>query len=113
MANNILVTTTDALAGYRIVEYKDVVSANIVNGSNFFADWKASITDIFGGQSGTYRRKLHKIYEEALRRLKEEAADRGANAIVGLKVDFGEVSGKDVQMFMVSAVGTAVRIERE
>ena len=107
---NILVTTTDTISGYRIAEYCDVVSANIVNGSSFFSDWKASITDIFGGQSGTYQRKLHKIYEEALRRLKDEAAERGANAIVGLKVDFGEVSGKDVQMFMVSAVGTAVVI---
>ncbi|MBR7183743.1 MAG: heavy metal-binding domain-containing protein [Alistipes sp.] len=105
-----LVSTTNSLEGYKIVEYIDIVSTNVVNGSSFFSDWKASLTDIFGGRSGTYQRKLRKIYEEAIEELSEEAISLGANAVVGLKVDYGEISGKDTQMFMISAVGTAVKV---
>lgn len=107
-----IVTTTNTLEGYRITDYKGVVSANVVHGTGFFSDWKASITDIFGGSSGTYERKLHAIYEKVLAQLMQEARAKGANAIVGLKVDYGEVSGKNVQMFMASAIGTAVLIDK-
>ena len=112
MTNGIIVTTTNSIEGCRIVDYVDVVSTNIVNGTGLFSDWKASFTDIFGGSSATYQNKLRKIYDKAIAELTIEARKRGANAIVGLKVDYGEVSGKGMQMFMVSAIGTAVRIEK-
>ena len=110
--NRIIVSTTNNLEGYRIIEYIDIVSTNVVNGTGIFSDWKASLTDIFGGRSGTYQRKLRKIYEDAIDELIDEATSKGANAIVGLKADYGEISGKDTQMFMISAVGTAVRVEK-
>ncbi|MBQ7856583.1 MAG: YbjQ family protein [Alistipes sp.] len=112
MTNNVVITTTNSIEGYRIVNYIDIVSTNVVHGTGFFSDWKASYTDFFGGASGTYQRKLNKIYEKALDQISLEAKAKGANAIVGLKLDYGEVSGKGVQMFMVSAVGTEVLIER-
>ncbi len=107
-----IITTTNNIEGARIVEYLDLVSVNVVIGTNFFSDWMASVTDIFGGKSSTYQRKLDDVYEEALKRMEKRATKLGADAVVGLKMDFGEVSGKEKSMFMVSAIGTAVKIAR-
>lgn len=107
-----IITTTSNIEGARIVEYLDLVSVNVVIGTNFFSDWMASVTDIFGGKSSTYQRKLDDVYEEALKRMEKKATKLGADAVVGLKMDFGEVSGKEKSMFMVSAIGTAVKIAR-
>ena len=107
-----IITTTSNVEGTRIDEYLQLVSVNVVIGTNIFSDWFASITDVFGGKSRTYQRKLDDVYEEALKRVREKAEKLGADAVVGLKMDFGEVSGKDKSMFMVSAVGTAVRLRR-
>ncbi len=107
-----IVTTTSSVEGARITEYIDLVSVNVVIGSNFLSDWKASVTDIFGGRSGTYQRKLDDAYEAALKQIKRRAEKLGADAIVGMKMDFGEVSGKEKSMFMVSAVGTAVKLSK-
>lgn len=108
-SKNILVTTTNTLESYKIQKYLGIVSTNVVNGTGIFSDFKASLTDIFGGRSGTYQRKLRKMYQEAIDELSEEAIALGADAIVGLKIDYSEISGKDTQMFMISAVGTAVK----
>ncbi len=107
-----IVTTTSSVEGARIVEYLGLVSVNVVIGSNFLSDWKASVTDIFGGRSGTYQRKLDDAYEAALKQIQKRADKMGADAIVGIKMDFGEVSGKEKSMFMVSAVGTAVKLSK-
>ena len=107
-----IVTTTSSVEGARITEYIDLVSVNVVIGSNFLSDWKASVTDIFGGRSGTYQRKLDDAYEAALKQIKRRAEKLGADAIVGMKMDFGEVSGKEKSMFMVSAVGTAIKLSK-
>ncbi len=107
-----IVTTTSNVEGARITEYIDLVSVNVVIGSNFLSDWKASVTDVFGGRSGTYQRKLDDAYEAALKQIKKRADKLGADAIVGMKMDFGEVSGKEKSMFMVSAVGTAVKLSK-
>ncbi len=109
-SRNILVTTTNSVDGYVVQEYLGIVSTNVVNGTGIFSDFKASLTDIFGGRSGTYQRKLRKMYQEAIEELSEEAISMGADAIVGLKIDYSEISGKDTQMFMISAVGTAVKM---
>ncbi len=107
-----IITTTSNIDGAHIEEYLQLVSANVVIGTNIFSDWFASVTDIFGGKSRTYQRKLDDLYAEALKRVEERAAKLGADAVVGLKMDFGEVSGKEKSMFMVSAVGTAVKLRR-
>lgn len=107
-----IITTTSNVEGAHIEEYLQLVSVNVVIGTNFFSDWMASITDIFGGQSSTYQRKLDSVYEEAIKQMEKKASKLGADAVVGLKMDFGEVSGKEKSMFMVSAVGTAVKLRR-
>ena len=82
---------------------------NVVIGTNVFSDLFASFTDFFGGRSGTYRDGLERIYNEAIKELKEKAIYLGANAIIGLSIDFDEIFGKDKSMFMVAATGTAVK----
>jgi len=106
--SNILVTTTNSIEGIAVAKYIKPVTAHIVAGTNFFSDLFAGFTDIFGGRSKTYQRQLSTIYQEAIDALKVSAFEVGANAILGLKVDLDEISGKGKSMFMITAVGTAV-----
>jgi len=111
--NSIIITTTNNIEGYNITKYYSPISANVVTGANIFSDISASLTDFFGGNSGTYEKKLQEMYVEVVDKLKIRAEDVGANSIVGLKVDFGEISGKGNQMFMLSAVGTPTVADRD
>lgn len=106
-----IVVTTNTIEGGKISRYIDAVCANTVVGTNVFSDFAASFTDFFGGRSGTYKRKMEAIYEEARKELEEKAERMGANAIVGFRVDFDEISGKDKSMFMVSVSGTACVVD--
>lgn len=108
----ILTTTTDTING-KILKYIDLVSTNIVLGTNLFSDFKASLTDIFGGQSKTYQKKMQEIYKIAIDDLQHKAISLGANAVIGVKIDFDEISGKNMSMFMMSAIGTAVIVEAD
>lgn len=110
MRKDILISTTNTLENIVIEQYIETISTNVVIGANFFSDFKASFTDLFGGFSDSYQNKLEELYNVAIKNLQYKAGYIGANAIVGLKVDFDEISGKDKSMFMVSAVGTAVKI---
>lgn len=110
MKNNILITTTNSVENASIEKYIELISSNVVIGANFFSDFAASFTDFFGGFSGTYQNKLQKLYTAVIEELKHKALNVGANAVVGLKIDFDEISGKGKSMFMVTAVGTAVKI---
>lgn len=107
--SKMIVTTTNSLEGYTITEYFQPITANVVIGSNLFSDISASFTDLFGGRSGTYERKLQQIYQQAIANLKKTASSMGATCILGLKVDIDEISGKGSQMFMITAYGTPVR----
>jgi uncharacterized protein YbjQ (UPF0145 family) len=109
--NNILVTTTPNLEGFKIKQYFKPISAHVVAGTNFFSDFFASFSDVFGGRSGTYQKQLSSIYTEAIEILKNSAFELGANCIIGLKVDLDEISGKGKSMFMITATGTAVVID--
>jgi len=111
MNNQILITTTNTIENQEIESYIEIISTNVVIGTNFFSDFGASLTDLFGGFSGTYQNKLQKIYNIAIENLKKKAKRIGANAIIGLKIDFDEISGKGKSMFMISALGTAVYIK--
>lgn len=111
MKEKFIISTTNNIENGIIKQYIDVVCTNIVIGTNVFSDFAASFTDFFGGRSDSYKRKLERIYQESKKELQAKAAKIGANAIVGFQVDFDEISGKDKSMFMVSASGTACKIE--
>lgn len=102
-----LLTTTPTIEGSPIKEYKGLVTGETIIGANFLKDFKASITDIFGGRSGAYERTLQEAKDTALREMAERAMKLGANAIVGIDLDY-ETIGQSSSMLMVSCSGTAV-----
>jgi uncharacterized protein YbjQ (UPF0145 family) len=105
-----IVTTTPNIEGRRITKYCGVVAGEAILGANIFKDLFAGIRDLVGGRSGTYERELQRAREMAMREMEERARDMGANAIVGIDLDY-EVLGKENGMLMVSASGTAVVVE--
>ncbi|WP_457630477.1 YbjQ family protein [Oceanithermus sp.] len=105
-----ILTTTNTVEGHRIVEYRGIVHGETIVGANIFKDFMASVRDVFGGRSGAYEKELKNAREIALRELAEEAARLGANAVVGIDLDY-EVIGQS--MLMVTASGTAVITSQE
>ena len=105
-----LVTTTNTIEGRRIVEYKGLVAGEAILGANIFRDIFASIRDIVGGRSGSYEKVLHDARQTAIGELTDKAAALGANAVIGVDIDY-EAIGSNGSMLMVTAAGTAVRIE--
>ena len=103
-----IVTTTNTIEGHRIVAYRGIVVGEAIMGANVVRDFFASITDIVGGRSGVYESKMQDARDTALREIEQRAAALGANAVVGVDLDY-EVIGDS--MLMVSASGTAVVIE--
>ena len=103
-------TTTPSMEGRKIRRYCGVVAGEAVLGANVFKDMFASVRDIVGGRSGTYEKELRKARQIALDELSEQARELGANAVVGIDLDY-EVLGEKNGMLMVSASGTAVVIE--
>ena len=101
-----IVTTTPGIEGKSISAYHGVVVGEAILGANVFRDVFASITDIVGGRSGAYEQSLGEARETALRELEERAAAAGANAVVGVDLDYEVINS----MLMVSASGTAVTI---
>jgi uncharacterized protein YbjQ (UPF0145 family) len=106
---DLIISTSNTLDGYEIIRYLGIVNTHIVAGTGFFSDLAASFTDIFGGRSDTYQKQLQMINDEAIESLEMKAKRLGANAIIGISIDHDEISGKGMQMFMVSVYGTAVR----
>jgi len=104
------VTTTPSIEGRRIVRYLGVVAGEAIMGANVFKDLFAGVRDIVGGRSGTYERELQRAREIALEELEARARSLGANAVVGVDLDY-EVLGQGNSMLMVSASGTAVVVE--
>lgn len=111
MDNQFIISTTNNIEGGTVKKYIDMICTNIVIGTNVFSDFAASFTDFFGGRSNSYKKKLGIIYNEALKDLKSKAKELNANAIIGARVDFDEISGKDKSMFMVSISGTACVVD--
>jgi uncharacterized protein YbjQ (UPF0145 family) len=103
-----IVTTTDRVEGHPVTRYHGIVTGEAIMGANVVRDLFASITDIVGGRSGAYESKLKDARETALRELEERAHALGANAVIGVDLDY-EVVGNS--MLMVSASGTAVTID--
>ncbi len=104
-----ILSTTPTLEGRAIREYKGIVVGEAILGANVFRDLFAGIRDIIGGRSGAYEKELAKAREIAFEELSERAEKLGANAVVGIDIDY-EVVGQNGSMLMVSISGTAVII---
>ncbi|MEE8274256.1 MAG: heavy metal-binding domain-containing protein [Alphaproteobacteria bacterium] len=105
-----IVTTTPSIEGRRITEYLGVVSGEAIMGANIFKDLLANIRDIVGGRAGAYEDKLKEARQAGMDEMIAEAVSLGANAVVGIDLDY-EVVGAQGSMLMASASGTAVVIE--
>jgi uncharacterized protein YbjQ (UPF0145 family) len=104
------VTTTPSIEGRRISKYCGIVTGEAILGANVFKDVFAGIRDLVGGRSATYERELQQARDIALEEMQQKAFELGANAVVGVDLDY-EVLGQANGMLMVSASGTAVVVE--
>ncbi len=102
-------STTSQLQGYQVTAYLDIVTGEAILGTNIFKDIFGAIRDVVGGRSGTYEKEMGQAREIAFAELEEKAAALGANAIIGIDIDY-EVLGAQNGMMMVSVSGTAVTI---
>jgi uncharacterized protein YbjQ (UPF0145 family) len=105
-----ILTTTPNIERKQVVRYLGLVSGDAILGANIFRDFFASIRDIVGGRSAAYEAELRKAKDIALGEMREQARNLGANAIVGIDIDY-ETIGANSSMLMVSASGTAVVVE--
>ena len=101
----VIVTTTNKVPCYSVKEYKGMVGANVI--ADIFASW----TDFVGGKSGAYRNRLDDLFSDVKSHLIVRAEELGANAILGVRFSFNEISGKNKSMFMLSGYGTSALIE--
>lgn len=104
-----IITTTPTIEGRPIRDYLGIVTGEVIVGANIFKDLFAGIRDIVGGRSGAYEGALRDARGEAFRELAAEAKSRGADAVVGVDIDY-EVVGQSGSMLMVSVSGTAVKL---
>ena len=104
-----IITTTPSVEGRQITEYHGVVFGEVITGINFVKDFFAGVRNIVGGRSGSYEEELNKARTNAMRELEDRAQRLGANAVVGVDIDY-EVLGTNNGMLMVTASGTAVTI---
>jgi uncharacterized protein YbjQ (UPF0145 family) len=105
-----ILSTTNNIEGRKAVKYLGLVSGDAILGANIFRDFFASIRDIVGGRSAAYEAELRKAKDIALDEMRQQAKNLGANAIIGIDIDY-ETIGANASMLMVSASGTAVVVE--
>lgn len=105
-----IVTTTDTVEGRKVQAYLGLVTGEAVQGTNLFKDLFAGIRDIVGGRSGAYENELRKAKDTALAEMIEEAQKLGADAIVGVDLDYQAIGGDQKTLLMVSVNGTAVKL---
>lgn len=111
--NKVIISTTSTIQGRLIEEYLDVVSVFCVLGLGFISDIAASFTDMLGGHSQRYENQMKEMLDYIKAGLYEKAEALGGNAVVSVKIDFDEISGKGMQMMMVVATGTCVKLVPE
>ena len=105
-----ILTTTPTVEGRTIREYKGVVFGEVISGVNFFRDIAASIRDLVGGRSTSYEEELINARSQAMDEMAERAVRLGADAVIGIDIDY-EVLGEKGGMLMVTAPGTAVKLD--
>ncbi len=103
-----IITTTNNVDGKVATEYMGVVFGEVITGINAFKDLAAGIRNVFGGRTKSYENELAQAREEALQEMEERARKMGADAVIGVKMDY-EVLGSDNGMLMVTCSGTAVK----
>lgn len=103
-----LLTTTNTIEGKEITQYFGIVTGETIIGANVFRDFFASIRDIVGGRAGSYEEVLRKAKTTALQEMSQQAAQLGANAVIGIDLDY-ETVGDTGSMLMVTAAGTTIR----
>ena len=103
-----LLTTTSTIQNREIEIYYGLVSGETIIGANIIKDFFAGITDIVGGRSGSYERVLKEAKEEAIREMSMQASAMGANAVIGIDLDYETVGSS---MLMVTAAVTAVKLK--
>jgi uncharacterized protein YbjQ (UPF0145 family) len=104
--SNMIVTTTPSVDGKSITSYQGIVTGEAILGANIFRDLFAGIRDIVGGRSAAYEQELGKARRTALAEMEDQARERGADAVVGVDLDYEVINN----MLMVSASGTAVKL---
>jgi uncharacterized protein YbjQ (UPF0145 family) len=104
-----IISTTNSLEGHKVTQYLGIVSGETIIGANVFKDFFASITDIVGGRAGSYERVLREAKATAMAEMEMQARSFGANAIIGIDLDYETIRDG---MLMVTASGTAVKIEK-
>lgn len=105
-----VITTTPNIEGKKVIEYKGIVFGEVINGVDFIKDFAAGLNNFFGGRAGSYEGELIDARENAIKEMQERAYALGANAVIGVKLDY-EVLGQGGNMLMVTASGTAVIVE--
>ena len=105
-----IITTTNSIEGRRITDYRGVVVGEAIMGANVVRDFFAGITDIIGGRSGGYQKALREARDHAMADMAEEAKALGADAVIGIDVDYEAIDTQKGSMLMVSCNGTAVRL---
>lgn len=105
-----IITTTNNIEGKKIKEYIGVIFGEVITGVNFVKDFMAGIRDFVGGRSSSYEEELTKARAQAMEQLQQKAIEMGADAIVGLDIDY-EVLGANGSMMMVTVCGTAIKFE--
>ena len=103
----VIVSTTPSIEGKAITSYRGIVTGEAIMGANIFKDLFAGIRDIVGGRSATYEKELRRARELAISEMQNSAAELGANAVVGIDIDY-ETMGSNGAMLMVTVSGTAV-----
>lgn len=106
--NNIILTTTSGIYGKKVVQYLEIISAEVIEGLSLFQDFGAGISDVFGGTATGYRKALSRMKTEAFNIIRKKAHELGANAVIGIDLDYGDLKGS---MLMLVVNGTAVIIE--
>lgn len=104
-----ILTTTPSIEGHPVQQYLGLITGEAIIGANAFKDIKANLRDFFGGHAHSYERVLGETRQSAMEELKKRAEDLGANAIVGIRLDY-ETVGASGSMLMVTCTGTAVRV---
>ena len=107
-----IVTTTDFVQNQEITTYLDIVTAEVIYGTNALRDFFAGIRDMFGGRTGSYEKVFEKAQLEAIEELKKRARKLNADAIIGIKVDTGTINvDQEGVLLLVTATGTAVKLD--
>ena len=105
-----MIISTTGIEGKKILAYKGIVFGEVVAGVNMFKDMAAGLRNVFGGRASRYEGELTQAREEAIAEMMERASERGANAIIGIKMDY-ETLGAENGMLMVTCSGTAVVVD--